>query len=72
MGSREAQYILLVLLSLEATKFTMVSEETPLLTPQLTTDASFDHATIYDRFSARQKTTILAIVSWCGLMPREF
>ncbi|KAF9460889.1 hypothetical protein BDZ94DRAFT_1264961 [Collybia nuda] len=47
----------------------MVSEESPLLATLPADNRAFDHATIYDRFSARQKVTILAVVSGCGLMP---
>lgn len=65
--------VLLLLRSLDFTALGMVSEETPLLiTPPVATDGGFDHVTIYDRFNTRQKAIILAIVSWCGLMPREF
>jgi hypothetical protein len=43
----------------------MSSEETPLL------DVQSQHEQVYKRFNKRQKRIFLAVVSWCGLLPRQ-
>ncbi|TFK35473.1 major facilitator superfamily domain-containing protein [Crucibulum laeve] len=43
----------------------MASEETPLLA----TDVVLKHETVYQRFSPARKRFLVAMVSWCGLMP---
>lgn len=47
------------------------SEETPLLHDNGTHEYGGikNHDLIYERFSPRQKRALVAIVSWCGLMP---
>ena len=47
------------------------SEETPLLHDNGTHEYGRikNHDLIYERFSPRQKRALVAIVSWCGLMP---
>jgi hypothetical protein len=45
--------------------------ETPLLTPDSPTELSSSHDEIYDRFTNRNKNAIVALVSWCGLLPRK-
>lgn len=40
-------------------------EQTPLLDV-----AHIDNRDVYDRFSKERKAGIVALVSWCGLMPR--
>lgn len=45
---------------------TMSTEDSPLLTP------GSDHNAIYDKFSTCQKRTIVALVSWAGLIPCKF
>jgi hypothetical protein len=52
----------------------MASEETPLLTSerrQNVVDSEHQTST-YDQFSPRKKAMILAMVSFCGLLPRTF
>jgi hypothetical protein len=49
-----------------------VSEETPLLDGvKIQDDNKIMHELIYKRFSVRQKRVLVAIVSCCGLLPRE-
>jgi hypothetical protein len=49
-----------------------VSEETPLLDAvEIQDDNEIQHKLIYKRFSPRQKRVLVAIVSCCGLLPRE-
>ncbi|KAJ7928966.1 MFS general substrate transporter [Mycena leptocephala] len=47
----------------------MFVDETPLLTPDSPTELSSSHDEIYDRFTNRNKNAIVALVSWCGLLP---
>jgi hypothetical protein len=49
-----------------------VSEETPLLADSNVNLARKKHEEIYDRFSEGRKRVIVALVSWCGLIPRQF
>lgn len=43
----------------------MSSEETPLLN-------GHNHNTVYDRFSKSEKRLIVGVVSWVGLLPRQW
>lgn len=49
-----------------------VSEDTPLLNPEPSETIQADHNAVYDRFTPRQKHVLLALVSWCGLIPRKY
>ncbi|KAJ6609258.1 major facilitator superfamily domain-containing protein [Mycena sp. CBHHK59/15] len=44
--------------------------EAPLLAPESPTDLTSGHdSDIYERFTNRRKNVIVALVSWCGLLP---
>ncbi|KAF8888355.1 major facilitator superfamily domain-containing protein [Infundibulicybe gibba] len=46
------------------------TEETPLLTPTPNDELlETKYDPVYDRFNSREKKLIVALVSWCGLMP---
>ncbi|KAF7336682.1 putative drug/proton antiporter YHK8 [Mycena venus] len=49
---------------------TMAEEtEVPLLSPESRTELSPRQDELYDRFTNRTKNAIVALVSWCGLLP---
>lgn len=47
----------------------MASEETPLLVDDEAIQAVKKHEVVYERFSNGRKRAIVAMVSWCGLIP---
>lgn len=47
----------------------MASEETSLLTSERLPNVVFDHGDAYNRFTPLKKAMILAMVSFCGLLP---
>lgn len=48
----------------------MASEESPLL--ESTDPAVLEHEALYKRFTPSQKRWIVALVSFCGLIPCEY
>jgi hypothetical protein len=64
--SRSGAHLNLSLSPCEGSRNKMSSEGTPLLL----SEPSIKHEAVYTRFSKPRKRVLVALVSWCGLIPR--